>query len=242
MPSPPADKNNVQAYINYFRALAGALAISLDATLNNNCWLHARYMAENNVLTHQEDPNKLWYTPQGQVCAGNGNAWMGGAFHQPCWQPYHAIEGWMESVGHRLWMLYPTTPVFGFGFYTAANNRAAAGLDVLSYFNSAADVSYPNWPVRYPIPGQTNVPPTQYPITLLWRYFGPAPTLTSASLTTADGTPVGHIASTSLSAGHKGVQVVPTAVLSPNTVYVVLISGVYDSAPFSYTWSFKTSP
>ncbi|MGQ9814250.1 MAG: Ig-like domain-containing protein [Candidatus Roseilinea sp.] len=68
------------------------------------------------------------------------------------------------------------------------------------------------------------------------------PTLTSASLTTAGGTPVGHTASTSLNAGHKGVQVVPTAFLSPNTVYVVSISGVYDSAPFSYTWSFKTSP
>ncbi len=242
LPNPPADKNDIRAYINYFRALAGAPAISLDATLNNNCWLHARYMAENNVLTHQEDPNNPWYTPQGQVCAGNGNAWMGGAFYQPYWQPYHAIEGWMGSVGHRLWMLYPTTPVFGFGFYTAANNRAAAGLDVLSRFNSTADASYPNWPVRYPASGQTDVPAAQYPITIFWRYWGPAPTLTGASLRTADGVAVAHTATTSLDAGHKGVKVTPSVALARNTAYVVSISGAYNGAPFSYTWSFRTSP
>ncbi len=242
LPSPPPDKNNVQAYINYFRALAGAPAVSLDGTLNNNCWLHGRYMAENNVLTHQEDPANPWYTPQGQVCAGNGNAWMGGAFYQPYWQPYHAIEGWMGSVGHRLWLLYPTTPVFGFGFYTAANNRAAAGLDVLSHFNSTADMSYPNWPVRYPASGQTDVPPTNYAITIFWRYWGPAPTLTGASLRTADGVAVAHTATTSLDAGHKGVKVTPSAALARNTTYVVSISGTYNGAPFGYTWSFRTSP
>lgn len=242
LPTPPADKNDTQAYINYFRALAGAPPISLDAALNNNCWLHARYMAENNVLTHQEDPGNPWYTPQGQVCAGNGNVWMGGAFYQPYWQPYHAIDGWMGSVGHRLWLLYPTTPVFGFGFYTAANNRAAAGLDVLSRFNSAADTSYPNWPVRYPAAGQTDVPPAVYAVTIFWRYWGPAPTLTSASLRTADGAAVAHTATTNLEAGHKGVKITPSAALARNTAYVVSVSGTYNGAPFSYTWSFRTSP
>ena len=242
MPTPPANKNDIRAYVNYFRALASVPAISLDATLNNNCWLHGRYMAESNELTHNENTSSPWYTPQGQACAQNGNAWMGSAFYQPYWQPFHAIEGWMSSVGHRLWLLYPTTPVFGFGFYTAANNRAASGLDVLSRFNSAADTAYPSWPVRYPVAGQTDVPATNYAITIFWRYFGPAPTLSSTSLRTAAGAVVAHSATTSLDAGHKGVKITPNAALARNTTYVVSVAGTYNGAPYNYSWSFRTVP
>ncbi|MCI0625146.1 MAG: CAP domain-containing protein [Acidobacteria bacterium] len=240
-PSPPADKNDIPAYVNYFRALAGVPAVTFDPVLDNNCYLHARYMAEENEITHDERTDSPWYTPEGQVCAQNGNAWLGSEFYVPYWQQYHSIESWMSSVGHRLWLLYPTTPVFGFGFYTAANNRAGAGLDVLSNFNSGADASYPGWPVRYPAPGQSDVPAEAYAITLNWAYFGAMPTISTTSLTTLDGTPIAHTATTTeLAASHKGIQVVPDAALPANTTFTVSASGTYDGTPFTYTWFFST--
>jgi uncharacterized protein YkwD len=241
-PLPPADKNDTLAYVNYYRALAGVPPVTFNATLNDNCFQHARYMAENNHLTHDQNPNLPFASPAGQICAQNGNAWLGGAFFQPYWQPYHSIDSWMGSVGHRLWLIYPTTPVFGYGFYTAANNRAGAALDVLSNANFNADLTYSGWPIRYPAPGQTGVPATAYPITINWRYFGPTPSVSSTSLTTANGTPIAHTVSTDPNsiAGHEAVRILPNSALPANTTINVAVSGTYNGTPFTYAWSFTT--
>jgi hypothetical protein len=201
---------------------------------------HARYMAENNDLTHDQNSSLPYASAAGQICAQKGNAWMGSPFDVPYWQPSDSIDGWMESVGHRLWLLYPTTPVFGYGFYTAGNNNAAAALDVISRSNYDADLSYANWPVRYPAPNQTGIPAINFHITLNWRYFGSSPTVTATSLTTSNGAVLAHSVNNSLPVGHKGIDIAPSASLPPNTTITVRVSGKYDSAPFEYTWSFTT--
>lgn len=238
--APPADLNSVPDYVNYFRTLAGVPTVTFSPTLDSNCWYHARYMAENEQIGHTEDSGNPWYSAAGLTCAQSGNAWLGGRFFQPYWQPRHSIEGWMASTGHRLWLLYPTTPTFGYGFYTASDNAAGAALDVLSTFNSAADTAYAHWPVRYPAAGQTGIPATTYPITLNWRYFGPTPTLTASTITTTGGQVIAHTANTSLPAGHKGIELRPTSALPANTTFTVTITGTYSGAPFTYTWQFTT--
>jgi uncharacterized protein YkwD len=229
-----------QAYVNQYRLMAGVPAVTFDATLDDNCWQHARYMAENNHLTHFQNPDLPYASAAGEICANNGNVWMGSAFSIPWWTPAHSIEGWMGSVGHRLWLIYPTTPTFGYGFYTAANNRAAAGLDVLSFFNSSADPGWPGWPVRYPASGQSGIPADMYSITLNWRYFGPPPTLLSTTLVTAGGSPIAHTAITTLPAGHKGISITPNSALPDNTIFTVTIQGNYDGTPFTESWQFGT--
>lgn len=229
-----------QTYVNYYRTLAGVPPVSFDAVLNNNCWEYARYMAENDDLTHDQNSTLPYASAAGQICAQGGNAWMGGSNDTPYWQPLDSIDGWMESVGHRLWLLYPTTPIFGYGFYTAENNSAAAGLDILSRMNSDADLSYANWPVRYPAPNQTNVPAINYDITLNWRYFGSSPTVTATSLKTSTGTALAHTVTTDLPVGHKGIVISPSASLPPNTAITVSVSGNYEGVPFEYVWSFTT--
>lgn len=188
--------------------------------------------------THQQTPGRPWASAAGQICAGRGNAWIGGAASQPTWQPSSAIDSWMESAGHRLWLLYPTTPTFGFGFYTASNNRAGAALNVLSLAN--LDSEWAGWPLRYPAANQIAIPATAYPITLNWPYFGPAPTLTSSALTTAAGQAIAHRAVAELPAGHKGIQITPSAALPDNTVFTVTVSGTYSGAPFTHSWRFST--
>jgi uncharacterized protein YkwD len=242
VPPPPIEPptGDPFAYINYFRGLAGVPVVNYHAILNDNCFQHARYMAENDHLTHVQDPDLPHASDAGQVCAGKGNVWLGGATAAPIWQPYHSIDGWMGSVGHRLWLLYPTTPTFGYGFHMAASNRAGAALDVLSAANFGADTAYPHWPVRYPAPEQQGVPAAIYPITLNWRYFGAAPSVTGSSLLTATGTPIAHTVTTDLPVNHNGIVILPSASLPANTTITVNVTGTYAAEPFAYTWSFHT--
>ena len=237
IPTPPATiPSDWLGRLNYYRALAGLPAVAEDAALSANCTDHARYMAENNHLTHSQDAGRPFASPAGQVCARNSNVWIGGG---TAWEPANSIDSWMGSVGHRLWMLYPTTPAFGYAFSTAVGREAAA-MDVLSRANYGADAAYTGWPVRYPAAGQVAVPATRYPVTLLWPYFGAAPQLAATSLRTESGVAVAHTADSNLPGGHKGVQIVPDAALPDNTVFVVEVSGSYSGAPFSLSWRFST--
>ncbi len=221
--------------VNGYRARAGVPLVTEDATLNDNCQQHARYMAENNHITHNQNPSLPYASPEGQICAQKGNAWLG---QGTAWQPRDAIDGWMGSVGHRLWLLYPTTPTFGFGFYQNSQ-RSAAGLDVLSRasFNDAA---YSGWPVRYPAPDQIDVPATRYPITLLWPYFDQKPNLTGTALRVLPGTSLAHTATTDLPVGHKGIAITPDQNLPANATIEVTVTGTYKGQPFSFTWQFRT--
>lgn len=232
----PTSVEDLYSYVNYYRKLAGSPEVTFDDVLNNNCWEHARYMAENDDLTHDQDPSLPFATDAGQICAQNGNAFIGSAGYTP----NDSIDSWMESTGHRLWLIYPTLSVFGYGFYTSSHDSCAAGLDVLSRANFDSDESYTNWPVRYPAPDQTNVPATKYNITLNWRYFGSAPVVTATSLKTSDGKSLAHNVSTDLPADHKGIIISPTDSFPPQTTITVSVSGTYDGSPFGYTWSFTT--
>jgi hypothetical protein len=128
------------------------------------------------------------------------------------------------------------------GFYTSRDDsHAGAALDVLSAAHFDTDEKYAGWPVRYPGNGERGIPATRYPITLNWRYFGPEPELSSARLTRANGTAIAHEATTQISTGHKGIQIIPKRALPANSKIRVSVSGHYDDAPFSYSWHFYTS-
>lgn len=235
--SPPAvQSSDWLSRVNYYRALAGVPPVGEDPALSANCLQHARYMAENNHLTHSQDPSRPFASPEGQACAQKGDVWLG---HGSGFSTAESVDGWMTSVGHRLWLLYPTTSAFGYGFYAGSGHEAAA-LDVLSRLDVGADAAYTGWPVRYPGANQIGVPPGRTAVTLLWRHFGATPAIGSTELRTADGSQIAHTADTGLPGGHKGVQIVPQADLPANTVFVVQVTGMYEGAPFSVSWQFST--
>ena len=60
--------------VNGYRARAGVPPVTEDATLNDNCFQHARYMAENDHITHNQNPSLPYASPEGQICAQRGNA------------------------------------------------------------------------------------------------------------------------------------------------------------------------
>ncbi len=241
MISSPVTKTSTLAMINQLRANAGVPAVQYSPILEKNCFEHARYMAENAELTHRQNPNHPFASSSGQTCARQANVWLGSALPPVPWKATDPIKSWMASVPHRIWLIYPTTGVMGYSFYTdAATKRAAAALDILSGADFAADERYRGWPVRYPGSGETNIPATQFPITLNWRYFGPEPELKSVQLRTANGTNIPHDATTQMSIGHKGIQITPKIALPKQSTIIVSVSGKYDGQPFSYSWSFST--
>jgi uncharacterized protein YkwD len=239
--SPAATHTSPRDLINQIRFNAGVPEVRYSPILEKNCFEHARYMAENAELTHEQNPDLPYASSSGQICASQADLWLGSAQPTTSWESDDAIKGWMSSVSHRIWLLYPTTEVFGYSFYTSpAANRAAAALDILSGANFAADEAYAGWPVRYPGRDQKNIPATRFPITLNWRYFGPEPVLKNVRLTTADGTIIPHEATTQMSIGHKGIQIIPKTALPMQSKINVSVEGQYDGAPFSYSWQFYT--
>lgn len=239
-PDPLTGAESVMDFLNYMRFHAGVPAAVDDPVLDQNCFEHARYMAENDVLTHQQNPKLPFSSPAGQICAKRANTWLGTESPYDPWQPLDALLSWRTSVAHRLWMLYPTTTVFGFGFYATDKDRGGAAIDVLSTVDFDADQSFRGWPVKYPGPGQRNIPAIDYPITLNWRYFGPKPDLYAVRLTTEDGTKIPFKANTDLDAGHKGIQILPSYNLPEHTQIKVYVSGAYEGRSFNYAWQFTT--
>jgi len=227
--------------INQLRANAGVPAIDYSPELERNCFEHTRYMAENVDLTHEQNSNLPFASTNGQTCARQANLWLGSGQPATPWESDDAIEGWMSSVPHRLWLLYPTTKVFGFSFYTSpATNCSAAALDILSKADFSADEAYGSWPVRYPGSGEKNIPATRFPITLNWRYFGPEPVLKSVRLTTANGKEIAYEIDTQMPAGHKAIQIIPKIALPMQSKIIVSVTGQYDGMSFSHTWQFYT--
>jgi len=237
---PSAGNTNALLLVNQVRAETGIPPVSESGILNENCFEHARYMAENNIISHEQDPNLPYASSNGQNCAQNGNAWLGSQRADPGWSPDDSVQGWMASVSHRLWILYPTTKTVGYGFFSdQEDNRAAAALDILSFARFDQDAAFNSWPIKYP-QGNVIVPSNRYPITLNWRYFGSKPQLGQTQLQTAGGQILAHDANTNLPAGHKGIQLIPRQDLPPHTRIIVTVSGTYEDQSFSYTWNFTT--
>lgn len=240
-PSTASGESPQYDLINQYRGSAGVPLVSHNHVLERQCYEHSRYMAENGILSHTQDPHLPYASSGGSTCARQANIWMASGSLATPWNPDSAIRDWMASVPHRLWLLYPTSREFGYAFYsTQTGQHAAAALDILSGANFAADETYNVWPVRYPGKDEKNVPATRYPITLNWRYFGPEPVLGSVRVTKGDGTPIAHEATTQLMAGHKGIKIVPKDALPASSRIIISVSGNYDGRPFSYTWRFQT--
>ncbi len=227
--------------INQLRAKANVPPVRYNPVIAENCLEHARYMAENGILTHQQNPKDPYYTRKGQFCAAQANVWLGSGGSATSWKNNAVILDWMASVPHRAWLLYPTSKEFGYGFYwSEASKHAGAAIDILSAADFAVDETYDGWPYRYPGSNQKGIPAARYPITLNWRYFGPEPALSQVRLKTADGTIIAHEATTQTASGHKGIQIIPKTALPAQSKIKVSVEGYYEGTRFSYSWHFTT--
>lgn len=243
---PQEEGNNGLWAINIYRTQAGVAPVVGDPILTNQCMLHAAYMAQNQLASLAEDKMLSMYSSEGSQCAGNALIYLLPSNPQ-YFQANRTVDAWMDSPTHRMWLLYPTLAAVGFGYkFNAVGNNwvTSSALDVLSGIDFSADNMYPNWPARFPSPGQYGVPAKKLAITTWWPYAGPTPAvnLTATTLTTSAGVAVPFTINSDPAAfgGHKHITLLPTNPLAYETIFVVHLEGSYDGKPFVYDWKFST--
>ncbi|MGA9398619.1 MAG: CAP domain-containing protein [Anaerolineaceae bacterium] len=238
--------NNGLWAVNVYRTLANVAPVVGDPVLTEQCMLHAAYMTENKEASLEEDASKSLYSPEGSICAGNALIYLLPPNPQSL-QANRTVDAWLESPTHRMWLLYPTLAAVGYGYKVTQVNDGwvtGAALDVLSGIDFNADSVYPNWPARYPAPGQVGIPTVRMPVTVWWPYAGPAPAinLTTTTLTTEAGVKLAFTSNNNPNTygGHKHITLIPDDPLTNNTIFVVHLEGTYSDQPFTYEWKFST--
>lgn len=100
--------------VNALRAEAGLAPVSLDPGLSHDAEEAARYMAENDTLTHYPSPSKPYYT---EAAAASAKASIM-ALGQTTWE--QAVDGFAVTPFHRFPLLEPGLQAVGIGSYEDA--------------------------------------------------------------------------------------------------------------------------
>ncbi len=193
---------------NCYRNLMGLGLAVLEPSLDISAQNHAEYMATNQTLTHEEDRDAEGYTGD-QVwdrAEGAGYDWPNNTLMSEVvsfgYGPEAAVDGWVNSVYHRIPFTAPEIVETGFGQdgryssmsfvteYTVDDSKAVlypvnGQIDVPARFNSdeeipdpAPDQGYVGPPITVTVTGSTDPGTDTNPYVLVLR---------SASLTGPDG-------------------------------------------------------
>jgi hypothetical protein len=258
-------------YVNRYRANAGLPFVTENASWSDGDYKHAIYTVRNDILGHDEDPAKPYYTPEGQLAAQNSNVM---ATTQLTLPDEGAIDMWMQGPFHAVGIIDPHLAQTGFGSFRESGTgyRMAAALDVLRGLGSLpSGVTYP---VFWPAPGRS-VAQTSYtggespnPLTSCSGYsvptglpvivqLGPGWTVVphiTASSFLENGVPLEHCVfdETSYTNPDSGTQSLGRSVLNARDAVVLiprnpLVAGKRYSASITsdgttYSWTFRVGP
>ncbi len=141
----------VIAKLNNLRGGMGLSDVSLNLSLNEGALLHNKYMYQNNLLTHKQDPSNPFYDPVG-ASAGTKSILAGNVKSGT-----EALDLWLNSLYHRQYLLNPDLKDIGFNFQ---DGFATLNLGMNNDYNKSkiTNYSYELEPVVYPFDGQKDVP------------------------------------------------------------------------------------
>ena len=144
----PADSDWL-GWLNLYRSMAGVGPVTEDGTLSAGDRLHARYLIEEGVLTHDEDPSSPWYTPDGAAAGHQSNiAYVGGGAATG----RQFLDVWMRAPFHEVGLLDPKLQRVGFG--TFSNGAVTAGALNVEAGRGAVPPGT-TFPVVFPASGST---------------------------------------------------------------------------------------
>jgi uncharacterized protein YkwD len=137
-------------YLNDYRRASGLSPLTENKTWSEACWKHARYLVNNNTVSHTEDPSLPWYTAAGDA-AGRVSNVIGASVTIDDEQAL--IDSWLSATFHAVGMLDPRWSKTGLGVYqdAGANLKTAACLDILRGQSEARTDA----PVMFPGKGST---------------------------------------------------------------------------------------
>lgn len=119
-------RESILRRINFFRAMAGVPAgVELSQEYNSAAQEAALMMSVNSNLSHSPGDNWTCYTESGADAAGHSNLYLSSYMANP-------INGYIKDpgggnyfVGHRRWILHPSTQFMGTGDVPAVNGFPA---------------------------------------------------------------------------------------------------------------------
>ena len=240
--------------VNAARAQAGALPLARNAALDTASALHAQYdvttgQAEGNFQT-RGTPLFVGETPSARAARAAGSRAPAGERVAEVMalgevEPERAVQGWLDSVYHRVLLLDLAAQYAGYGQHTAG--PATTSVMDLGGRRDVANAS--GW---FPANGATDVPtrcvcddyaeaagkpgPFGYPVTLLLGQVRPQgmPALARLSEGSEDGPGV----AAELVDAYGNPTLLPNAPLKPGTKYVVQLA--WTNGP-SVSWAFTTA-
>jgi hypothetical protein len=179
-PDPVTEDMDWLEYLNYYRDMAGLPPFTTNTSWNSGGWLHSRYMVKNDIIGHSEDPDKPWYTKDGDQAARTSNLV---ASHSHSASDQDAINLWMQAPFHSVGILDPELNTVGYGSFREEDGgfQMGATLDVLRGLGELpTSVTYP---IVWPRDGST------VPLTKHFTEY-PSPLSSCAGYSTPVGLPI----------------------------------------------------
>lgn len=142
-PLPPQPYNPTAAVnrLNWWRMKAAVSAVQGDLELHSNCRAHARYMAQNAILSHAEDGTLPNYTLEGDFCGQAGVVGLGVEVYP---SDEDLVDALIASPFHALSLLDPRLVEVGFGSYrhitVYGGVTSGAALDVFHGLDTSQSV------------------------------------------------------------------------------------------------------
>jgi len=258
-------------YVNEIRSVLGLPFITEVESINKAAQAHAEYFElhcseylTSNLSPHQE--SQAWL--EGFTGVDFYDRMLHFGFTgNPGWEvmafigdPKAAVDGWMETLYHRIPFVNPSTTELGFGTTKGGCYNWATGTDVMDFGRGAGGTTQE--PVAWPYDGQTGVSPSwmgyeapQPPLPKGQTYpSGPVITLTfpgsspftvaSHDLLDPQGNPIPHqwVDSSNDPAGflQDTVSMYAYDPLLANSLYTVTIKGKWKGEDREWTWKFTT--
>ena len=226
----------IAARVNDYRWMAGLPGgITLDSTENAEAQLAALMMAANNQLSHSPPPTWLDYSAAGADAAGHSDLTLGASGTT-------AIDLYMTDpgagntfVGHRRWVLYPSTRTMGVGDIPGQSNALYVVQPELVAAPSVTAVAWP--PAGF-------VPVTLMPLRWSLQSDGSTDFTNATVSVTENGVPQTVEILSDNASGYGGNAIVWDLPFAPvpqqggQAVYTVNVSNVLSSGipqSFSYT-------
>lgn len=137
---------------NRHRALSHLAPVTENEVWSRGDALHARYMVKNDEAGHSENPEKPFYSKEGEDAAKNGNVFVSSLQDTDSRVP---VNFWMTGPFHMVAILDPELRVSGFGEYREAGGSWAYGATLeVGRGREALGADF-RVPVRYPEEGET---------------------------------------------------------------------------------------
>ena len=157
-----ASRSATRQAINFVRALNQLDPVKLDSKLNKQALRAALLMQANGALSHYPTRSQFsqCYTTAGRTAAGRSNLYLswGGKGDRHLSTGARAVVGYMTDagagnipVGHRRWILNPTTRVMATGSTRTANALTVVGT---TRSTKAKQPRYLEWPSKGWFPTQ----------------------------------------------------------------------------------------